>query len=1221
MIGGGGLYGLEVLVNLADQFSGPILGPIGRLEELQATALQADQALEQMQSGMALVGVGAGLIAPLGLATQAAMDFESAFADVRKVVDFPTPDAPRALSNDLLALSTDIPVVANGLTKIAAAAGAAGIQFGELTTFTKDAAEMSIAFQMTAKDSGQSLSELRNIFGLTQNEVRSLGDSVNYLSNNMASEAPAILDVLSRVGGTAKVIGMTGQEIGAFASAMLSTGTPAEVVATGLNAVIMRLSTATQQSKDFQTGLEGLGLGARELETAMRRDAAGSIQSFLEVVQNSKDPLSTLSLLFGAEYADDVAKLSSNLVLVKQGLGLVADSTSYAGSMSKEYEVRLATTENKLLLLGNQFNAISIKIGETFLPIFGKALDIGRDFLKWVDGIITTYPLLVPIVGGVTAAFGMTLITLGIVVMVLGSVGFASAQAKIGLEFLKATVGGIRGMFLGSLAPIQGFTAELVRLGAAASTTSLVDQLRLEESATGFQRLGLAIRGIPQMFMNAAGAARTFTFSLLTNPIFLIVAAVLALGAAFVWAWSHVEGFQQNVMEILQPLMLSFADLKAGVIDFLNQFNGIGDWIAGQFGGANEILGILAFGFGFVMGFILTIVIITFTRIATTITQVLGGVVDVISGIVQTVVGLFTGDMDKARTGVDKIFQGIIKIISSPLRLLGIEWFRVQESLNAAWDWMNGWLDKAIRWGADFGQSILKTFDQFVQYVSKIMQPLSDEFNNFISAADELIQALTPIGAWILQAIQPVLTWLQGAAQTVMDVFGAIGTWIVQALTPAATGVQGFGVDIGAVFNVIITVLRFFGNIIWAVGGLFIQTLGLMFTSALKLMSAIGATIFQALGGVVRVITGVVQTVVGLFTGDLDKARTGVSNIFKGIFQIITAPLRMLGIDWKAVESSLNAAWQWMTDWMGKAWQWGTDLIGGIVQNIKNTAGDIWRAITGAVSGKSLTIPTVQVATGEAAATKPSPTTTPAPTVSTGGVRESATINPTLNQLPKLENNANVHSNLEPLKALEPITPILNPLPKLETVANVSPNFKTLEPISPTLNPLPRLETKAKVNTILEPLKTLETVANVSPNFKTLEPITPILNPLPKLETDAKINTILEPLKALQATAEVTANLNSLPTLEGSANVRTGIENTQLFKTKLEKPERLERTSSSSKSTNRPTVTIQTGDFIFQVPTPKKGEKYDMADFIEEVKRQFVPMLTEALEREASDAS
>ena len=65
------------------------------------------------------VALGATLAAPI----KAAIDFESAMADVRKVVNFDTPDGLQKLGETLKIMSREIPLSSAGLAQIAASGG------------------------------------------------------------------------------------------------------------------------------------------------------------------------------------------------------------------------------------------------------------------------------------------------------------------------------------------------------------------------------------------------------------------------------------------------------------------------------------------------------------------------------------------------------------------------------------------------------------------------------------------------------------------------------------------------------------------------------------------------------------------------------------------------------------------------------------------------------------------------------------------------------------------------------------------------------------------------------------------------------------------------------------------------------------------------------------------------------------------------------------------
>ena len=90
---------------------------------------------------------------------KAAMSFESNMAEVAKVVDWLKDDTGAItkeyteLKNEILDLSTKIPMTAQEISQIMAAAGQSNVAAtkAELVKFTEDAAKMGIAFDISAR--------------------------------------------------------------------------------------------------------------------------------------------------------------------------------------------------------------------------------------------------------------------------------------------------------------------------------------------------------------------------------------------------------------------------------------------------------------------------------------------------------------------------------------------------------------------------------------------------------------------------------------------------------------------------------------------------------------------------------------------------------------------------------------------------------------------------------------------------------------------------------------------------------------------------------------------------------------------------------------------------------------------------------------------------------------------------------------------------------------
>ncbi|HQE23747.1 MAG TPA: phage tail tape measure protein, partial [Syntrophomonadaceae bacterium] len=150
----------------------------------------------------------AALAVAMAAPVKAAMEFESSMADVRKVVDFDTPEQFQGMQKDILELSRTIPMSANGLAQIVAAGGQAGIERENLTKFAEDAAKMGVAFDITADEAGQMMAGWRTAFQMNQEQVTSLADQINYLGNTTAASAPKISEVVTRIGPLGKVAGL-----------------------------------------------------------------------------------------------------------------------------------------------------------------------------------------------------------------------------------------------------------------------------------------------------------------------------------------------------------------------------------------------------------------------------------------------------------------------------------------------------------------------------------------------------------------------------------------------------------------------------------------------------------------------------------------------------------------------------------------------------------------------------------------------------------------------------------------------------------------------------------------------------------------------------------------------------------------------------------------------------------------------------------------------------
>ena len=396
-------------------------------------------------SAMETLAVGASAVLPVKLA----IDFESAMADVKKVVNFDTPDGFSTLSNEILELTRTLPLASTDLAAIAASGGQLGVASKDIKLFTSNIAKMATAFDMSAEMAGDSMAKLANVYQIPIKDIGRLGDAINELSNSSPAKASDIVNALGRVGGVAKAFGLTEVQAAALSNTFISLGKAPEVAGTAINAMLIKLQTADKQSDKFKEALESINISADSLKTAIGKDAQGALSSFLRVVGKvpKGDRMGLLVDLFGLEYADDIAVLAGSMDTYASSLKVVSDASNYNGSMEKEFQARAATTANNLQLLKNGMSELGINMGAAVLPSLNELVNSVRpvitSFATWAKGNGELISTSLKVVTGL-AALRLSFIALKYGVSLgasaLNSVGIAMSVASGKVAVLNSSI-------------------------------------------------------------------------------------------------------------------------------------------------------------------------------------------------------------------------------------------------------------------------------------------------------------------------------------------------------------------------------------------------------------------------------------------------------------------------------------------------------------------------------------------------------------------------------------------------------------------------------------------------------------------------------------------------------------------------------------------------------------------------------------------------------------
>lgn len=485
---------------------------IERLTKAQQKYINQQSKLNGLQEGMRSHGANAlqyaGMAYSVAQVADAAVKFESSMADVRKVVDFDSPEQFKQMGKDILDLSTRIPMAAEGLAQIVAAGGQSGIARDELLGFAESAAKMGVAFDITAEQAGDMMAKWRTAFKMGQSDVVKLADKINFLGNTTAASAPLISDVVTRIGPLGSVGGVASGEIAALGASLVGSGVTSEIAATGIKNLILALVSGESATKSQNEAFAALGLNAIDMAKYMQKDARGAILSVLEAVQrlDKEQQASVMAELFGKESISAIAPLLSNLDALKTNFDAVSDASKYAGSMEKEFQTRAETTANAMELMNNSIYRTKVAIGQGLLPAIAPVASVVADAATAVGNFATEYPNLTgAVLGGTGALFG--------VAAAASAFMWALNGARLAL-FGTKTAFGIAGAALGKY-------NILIKTG-----TALTYGWNL---AGRLFNSGLAITG--SMFKGLGVGAMKLWGILLANP--WIALATVAVGAAW----------------------------------------------------------------------------------------------------------------------------------------------------------------------------------------------------------------------------------------------------------------------------------------------------------------------------------------------------------------------------------------------------------------------------------------------------------------------------------------------------------------------------------------------------------------------------------------------------------------------------------------------------------------------------------------------------------------
>lgn len=776
---------------------------------------------------------------------QAAVDFESAMADVAKVVDGlrdengNLTDSYYAMSDSIVQMSKDIPMAAEDLAAITAAAGTAGIAADELTTFTETAAKMGVAFDTTAEQAGDWMAKWRTSFSMGQEEVTALADQINYLSNNSASTASEISTIVTAVGPLGDVAGISAAQIAALGSTMVGVGVQQDVAATGIRKLATTMVAGSSATKAQATVLQQLGLDATEMAERMQTDAEGAILTFLEAVSKlpEAEQAAALKNYFGQESVGAIAPLLTNLDVLRERFEMVADAQLYAGSMDAEYAARAATTANNIQLYENRIAALKIQIGNYLLPVVNKVLGAASTGLDWLsDKIASAEGTVSGFIGTVQSK------ALAIFTMIRPKLESIGVKAQ---EIFTVLSGQLTAAFE-AVQPALNWIIDTALPTAISAVLDLVDA-----------------------FGSVVITALEF------KEVLIAAAAVYGAFKAGKALQSMIQGFQQA-----KVTLALFKASAQGATIAQAAFNGtltLGETLTALFTGQVTLAQLAQAGWATVTGAV--------TKAFGALNAVLMAnpivlIVTAIAAVIAILVVLYT-KCEGFRNFVNSVASAIVGFVKNAASAIAGFFKNLWATIQGIWSAVSGWFKS-------------KVIDPLVNFFAPIVQWIS----GFFQGCWIIIQAAwAAVSGWFkTNVIDPVVNFFAPIPGIIGGFFS--GLW---------TSIQSIWATVSGWFNlnVIQPLVNFFAPIVESIGGFFAN----LWASICSIWQAAGTwfsenvttpinNAFQAIGDFVK---GIFNGLIGLVEGMINRIIGAVNGFIGGFNDVVGWGASFIGVDWEGL--------------------------------------------------------------------------------------------------------------------------------------------------------------------------------------------------------------------------------------------------------------------------------------------------------------------------------
>lgn len=767
-----------------------------------------------LAKGAAVVAAGA---APLAAMIGTAATFEQAMSKVKAITNSSNEDMAR-LNETAQQLGASTQFSATQAAEAMSYLGMAGWKTDQIIAGMPGMLDLAAASGSDLATVADIVSDDLTAFGMSADQAGHMADVMAAASTNANTNVEMMGMTFKYAGAVAGALGYSLEDVSIATGLMANAGIKADQAGTSLRAIMTRL---IDPPKDAATALDALGISAV--------NADGSVKPFRQTIMELREKFKGLSQSEKAQMASSIAgteAMSGFLAVVNASdsdFDTLANAIDNADGASKQ----MANTMNDnakggAIQLQSAIEGVSIAIGSIFLPTLARIAGAMAQAVGSVANWAKEHQELVGIIITATAAIA------GLIMAVL-----AINVATAGIMYLKNS---------------------FLLYKTVVSDANIV--VRLWAGATKV----------------AAAAQMAFNAVMSVNPIILIIMAILAAVAAFVYFYNTNEKFRNMVISAWNAIKTTASSAWSAIVAAIGAawegimsaaqagmdiLNGIWDAMVRAAQSAYAALMAIVAAFVAAASAVWRVILVAARVVWFAIKAVIVIVAVAITSVMWAMAHAIMAIWQAIGPTVMAVWQGICSAVSSAIRIITGIVENMAMLLSTVW---NG-----IVQAAQF------VWNGLVMIVQGVMSAITFIIQGDIAVITALWAFLAPIIIAVWDAICSAVSMVVSVIVSIISAAGAVIMAIWDAICAAAM----------AVWNAICAVVTMVVSVI----------MGIVAAAAAMIMAAWDA-IYQAAVSAWEAIVGVVQGVIDAVVSTVDEGIAWVEDKWNHLREIFSAPIQ-----------------------------------------------------------------------------------------------------------------------------------------------------------------------------------------------------------------------------------------------------------------------------------------------------------------------------------------